>query len=410
MKAPHLFACVLLAVTLACGLSSGLPAVTLTPSEIPVPTLPIPFSTPTPEPTFTPVPKISFPTCQAVETPFDEMQIQAFLSATPTFYKAHGTASLRELAEERGMLIGAGISTSHLGEATYTNILRREFNVVVAETAMRWDTIHPEPLSYDFSQADQIVSFAQANGMAAYGHMLVWDYNYPDWLTQAEHSRDEWIQILCQHVKTVVSHYRGRVFAWLVVNEAVADNGNLYETLWLRKIGPEYLAMAFQWAHEADPQALLIYNDHAAEGLNDKSQAIYAMIQGFVQLGIPIDGVGLQMHIWLYGPPTPQELAANMRRYAELGLQVHITEMDVRTQYSPQSLEVKLRKQAETYQQVLTACLEAINCKVFMTWGVIDRYSWIKWYTGKEDAPLLFDGLGLEKPAYYAIREALSQP
>jgi endo-1,4-beta-xylanase len=168
--------------------------------------------------------------------------------------------------------------------------------------------------------------------------------------------------------------------------------------------------MAFQWAREADPDALLIYNDFSAEGMNPKSQAIYVMTQSLLKMGIPIDGVGLQMHVFLDGPPTPQELAENMRRLADLGLQVHITEMDVRTYTSQAGPEEKMAAQAQVYRAALAACLQAPNCNVFVTWGLSDRYSWIPGYFKVADAPLLFDQNNQPKPAYQAVFEALQAP
>ena len=134
----------------------------------------------------------------------------------------------------------------------------------------------------------------------------------PAWLTEGTWTRDELIAIIREHITTVVGHYRGRVAAWDVVNEGVGDDGSLRDTIWLRGIGPEYIDMAFRWAHEADPDALLFYNDYAGEGLGTKSDAIYALVQGLLERGVPINGVGLQMHVSLRWSPQPQDVAANM--------------------------------------------------------------------------------------------------
>ncbi len=224
---------------------------------------------------------------------------------------------------------------------------------------------------------------------------------------EGQFTKKQWKQILREHIQTVVGRYRGKIWAWDVVNEAVGTDGALWNTHWLRVIGPEYIALAFHWAHEADPDAILVYNDHEAEGLNEKSQAIYNLVKSLKENGVPIDAVGFQMHVWLDGPPTPDELDANMKRLAELGLDVHITEMDVRTQYSHESLENKLDAQAEIYRQAMASCLAITNCKAFLTWGLTDRESWIPGYTGNPDIPLLFDLNGQPKPAYWALHDAL---
>ena len=192
--------------------------------------------------------------------------------------------------------------------------------MLTPENAMKFGLVHPEPDRYDFADADYIVGFAEAHGMQVRGHNLVWHFQLPTWLTEGTWTRDELIDILHQHITTVVGHYRGRVAAWDVVNEAIADDGSLRDTIWLRGIGPEYIDMAFRWAHEADPDALLFYNDYAGEGLGAKSDAIYALVQGLLERGVPINGVGLQMHVSLRWSPQPQDVAANMERLGALGL------------------------------------------------------------------------------------------
>jgi len=254
---------------------------------------------------------------------------------------------------------------------------------------------------------DALVAFAGTNNLAIYGHVLVWDYGYPVWVTESTRTRDEWIQLLCKHIKTVVSHYRGQIYAWDVVNEAFNNDGSLRNILWMRVIGPEYIAMAFQWAREADPNVYLILNDHFAEGMNSKSESIYALVKGLLQDGVPLDGVGMQMHLWLWGPPTPDELFMNMSRLTDLDLDIHITEMDLRMNLSSDSEMVKMNAQADTYRKVFGTCLAVPRCKVFVTWGLTDKYSWIPDYTGYPDAPLLFNENFQPKPAYYAILELL---
>jgi endo-1,4-beta-xylanase len=320
------------------------------------------------------------------------------------------SVSLRQLAEARGLYIGAAVEVNALQDQDYSGLLAREFNLVVPETAMTFRSTQPGRDRYNFSQGDELVAFAREHGMAVRGQVLVWDHQLPDWLVQGDFSRAEWKQLLRDHIQTKVGHYRGELIAWDVVNEAIDDNGLLRDTIWMQNIGPEYIALAFRWAREADPEALLFYNDHLGEGLNRKSQAIYALVSGLLRASVPIDGVGMQMHTWLEGPPEPEALAANMQRLADLGLLVQITEMDVRTQYHSISEEEKLDLQAKMYRQVLETCLAADNCNAFITWGVTDRYSWIPGYTGSPDMPLLFDREGRPKPAYEAVRQALMGP
>lgn len=387
---------------------------TETPFFTPTPNV-IPSLTNTASPTALPAPtefKLEYrngiPWCepQAV-VPFFNPEI------TPTRGEDEGPKneenSLRSLAEQAGLFIGTAVEPWQFGNEDVAGLLPREFNMITPENAMKWERIHPQPDQYDFEDGDQLVAYAKKNGMKVRGHTLVWDYRLPGWLTEGAYSRDELIYQLCRHIKTVVSHYRGHIYAWDVVNEAFHNEGYLRDTFWQQKIGPEYIPWAFIWASQVDPEVILTYNDHGAEGLSPKSDGIYKLLSELVAKNVPIDAVGLQMHVVLDGPPTPQGLVANMQRLAELGLQVHITEMDVRIQYSSDPLNVKFQKQAKTYRQVFRTCLEQPNCNVFVTWGVSDRYSWIPGFTNNPDYPLLFDLYGHPKSAYYAIRQELEQ-
>ena len=220
--------------------------------------------------------------------------------------------------------------------------------MLVPEVAMKWEIIHPEPERYDFSGGDTLVTFARHHDMAVRGHVLVWDLQMPAWVTNGQFTRQEWIQILCTHIKSVVGHYRGQIYAWDVVNEAVNQDGTLRNTFWMSKLGPEHIAMAFQWAREADPGAKLFYNDNGGEGLNAKSQGIYALVQGLQQIqAFRSMEWGCKCTPALDSAPPASELSANMQRLAKLGLEIHITEMDVRLQNSTSDDETKLAEQAE---------------------------------------------------------------
>jgi endo-1,4-beta-xylanase len=314
-------------------------------------------------------------------------------------------STLRTLAQARDMRVGAAVAVGPLrGDRNYAEILKREFNMVTAENAMKIEDLHPTKDRYDFRDADAIVAFAQANQMQIRGHTLVWYKDLPAWIRARTYSRDEMLVILRDHIMTVVSHYKGKVVAWDVVNEAFDDNGSLRDSIWLRTIGPEYIELAFRWAHEADPNVLLFYNDYGSEGLGPKSDAIYTLLGDFVKRGVPVHGVGLQMHLSLATPPNAADVAVNIDRLAALGLTVHITELDVDMQGASGSMEEKLTAQARVYRDMATVCLNFSACKAIVTWGVTDRFSWIPGGT-----PLLFDRAYRPKPAYYALMEALAR-
>jgi endo-1,4-beta-xylanase len=311
---------------------------------------------------------------------------------------------LRDLARKCGIYIGAAVERSYLDVSYYANTLKQEFSILTTENALKFGPVHPQPDVYYFDDADYIVRFAEVNGMKVRGHTLVWHQQLPSWVAQGRYIREEWMNILREHIMTVVGRYKGRIYAWDVVNEAITDDGAWRDNIWLRDIGPEYIELAFRWAHEADPQALLFYNDYGAEGLNAKSDAVYNLVKGLLERGVPIHGVGLQMHISVENPPNPQEIAANIRRLRELGLEVHITEMDVRMR-TPARWE-DLVRQAEIYREILRVCLST-GCKAFVMWGFTDKYSWIPSYFTGYGAALIFDESYEPKPAYYYIAAVL---
>ncbi|MGQ9632237.1 MAG: endo-1,4-beta-xylanase [bacterium] len=315
-------------------------------------------------------------------------------------------SSLRSLAQTRGIYIGAAVAAGPLGgDELYAETLAREFNILTPENAMKFGPLHPGRDFYYFDDADAIVGFAKAHNIQVRGHTLVWHNQLPAWLIGGRWTRDELIEILREHITTVVGRYRGRVYAWDVVNEAIADDGSMRDTIWLRGIGPEYIDMAFRWAHEADPSALLFYNDYGGEGLGRKSDAIYALVRELLLRGVPIHGVGLQMHVSLDWHPNPQDVAANINRLASLGLEVHITEMDVRIREP--ITEEKLASQARIYRDILKVCLFSSNFKAFVLWGFTDRYSWIPHFFPGSGAGLIFDESYLPKPAYNALVDIL---
>lgn len=217
----------------------------------------------------------------------------------------------------------------------------------------------------------------------------------------------------------VVGRYRGKILAWDVANEAFDEGnraGQLRSTIWYdqpgigyAQQGPAYLAQCFRWARDADPQALLFYNEAEAEEINRKSDAIYAMVRDFKHQGFPIDGVGFQMHI-AAAPPDFASISSNIARFTALGLQVHLTEMDVSLPIDANgnASNADLQQQANIYRQIAQACLAHPGCTAIQTWGFTDKYSWIGSHSRKtRGAALPFDRNYQPKPAYEALRDAL---
>jgi len=315
--------------------------------------------------------------------------------------------TLRALAAARGIDVGAAVAMRPLREdPLYAGTLKREFGMMVGENAFKWDAIHPLASRYYFDDADEIVAFAEANGMKLRGHTLVWHQQNPTWLARRIRTRDEAIAVLKDHIDTVVGRYKGRIVAWDVVNEAIDDStGELRESPWLTAIGPDYIALAFRFAHEADPAAKLYYNDYNAEGVGGKGDAVYELVKGLREQGVPIDGVGWQGH--LLGNSFTADFMANGERLAALGLEIAITELDVRIKVPAD--DRGFAQQAKIYATVAATCLALPNCRAIVTWGFTDAHSWVPGFFPGEGAALPFDESYGRKPAYDAIAETLRQ-
>jgi endo-1,4-beta-xylanase len=316
---------------------------------------------------------------------------------------------LRATADQRGFFIGAAVALSPLSnEPAYHETLKREFNIIVAENAFKWDGVRPTRTTFNFSDTDALVDFARANNMRIRGHTLVWHNQLPGWLRNGSFTRDEVIEILREHIITFVGRYRGRVWAWDVVNEAIDDSTGGFRTdsFWFQKIGPDYIKLAFEFARQADPDARLYYNDYSAEGLSPKSNGVFNLVSNLKSQGVSIDGVGWQMH-QINGFRTEPQHQTNARRLAALGLEISMTEVDVRISL-PTTAE-ELQQQARAYKDAINLCLTEPNCKAFVTWGFTDKYSWIPgFFPGWGDA-LIYDVSYQTKPAYSALKEGLER-
>jgi endo-1,4-beta-xylanase len=327
--------------------------------------------------------------------------------------------SLRQEADRIGILVGTAVNPRYLSEPAYTSTLAREFNMLEPEDAMKWSAIRPDEKTFDFTDADLLVVFAESHGMKIRGHNLVWGRHNPKWLAEGHFTAKQLSTLLREHIQRVAGRYRRKVFAWDVVNEAFDQNGKLRDSIWydqpgigLAGKGTAYIERAFRWAHAADPHALLFYNDAEGEVINSKSNAIYAMVKDFKRRGVPIDGVGLQMHIFDLDPDV-DSISANIARFTKLGVQVHITEMDVALPVDSAGSPIDpadLQRQAEIYRRIATVCLQHSGCTAFQTWGFTDKYSWIGWFThGSKGDGLLFDRHYRPKPAYHALHQALAE-
>ena len=314
---------------------------------------------------------------------------------------AQANDSLRSLADAREMYMGAAVSPNFYDptEPEYGQVLAREYNMLVAENIMKWSALHGSRYSYSFAGADGLVAFAQKHKQAVRGHTLVWHESLPAWVFQIK-DKNLMQNVLKEHVQTVAKHFAGKVFAWDALNEAILEDGSYRKTPFYNLLGKDFIANVFKWAHEADPKTKLFYNDYNTENLNPKSDAVYALVKSLLSRGIPIHGVGFQTHVDASFSGATSTMPANLERFRALGLEVQMTEVDVKTVSGGTQAE-KFALQAKAYSDLVRICLAA-ECSAFITWGFTDAYSW---RAGSQ--PLPFDSNYAPKPAYYAMLEAL---
>lgn len=316
-------------------------------------------------------------------------------------------ATLRHEAAELGIHVGSAVSESALTtDSQYAQILGQQFSAITPENEMKWASVEAQRGVFTFGPADTEVQFAEQHHQLVRGHNLVWHSQLPDWLTSGTFTNAQLADILKQHIFTEAGHFRGKIWQWDVVNEPFNDDGTLRSTIWEQALGPDYIANALRWTHEADPHAKLFLNDYNIEGIGAKSDAMYALVKSLKEQHVPIDGVGFETHLGLqYGLPSMQP---NLQRFADLGLDVDITEMDVRM-ILPATPEL-LATQASWYSQVMQDCIAVRRCVDFTIWEYTDKYSWIPGFFTGQGAADIYDENLAPKPAYTALLNALEHP
>jgi endo-1,4-beta-xylanase len=340
-------------------------------------------------------------------------------------------------AYKNDFLIGVALNQKQFSgeDRRGSPIIMSQFNSISPENALKWASVHPEPGVYDFTNADRYVAFGESNHMVIIGHTLVWNRQTPRWVYRDTNddfvTREVLLERMRDHIQTVVGRYKGRIKSWDVVNEAVAEDGKLRRSNWEKIIGDDYIEKAFQYAHEADPNAELYYNDFSLENEPKRKGAI-ELIKKLKAEGIPITAVGLQGHLKMDWPTVEEEDAA-ISDFAKLGVKVVITELDVdvvratqgnRTAdidanaqrvaganvYSKGLPDEVQRALAKRYADIFAVYLK--HCDVIervTLWGVTDGNSWLN-TPGRVNYPLLFDRNGQPKPAFTAVIQAVKNP
>lgn len=349
-----------------------------------------------------------------------------------TMINLHAQTTLKG-AFKNDFLIGVALKHSEYEQTDprAVAIVKTQFNSISPENALKWQFVHPEPGKFDFKAADKYVDFGLRHHMFIVGGVLIWYHETPQWVFQDANghriSRSALIARMRKHIFTVVGRYKGKVNGWDVVNEALNPDGSLYQSQWEKIIGPDYISLAYKFAHEADPKAQLYYNDYNLVIPYKRAGAV-ALIRRLKAQGIPITAVGLEAHYQL-GWPTTNSVADAIRDFSALGVKVMISELDINTQPTisipqaqaaatnvtlrskfsrytnglPNSVETSLAKRYANLFKVFVANRNHISRVTF--WGVYDGQSWLNnWpVKGRKSYPLVFDRNYHPKPAFYAI-------
>ena len=314
-----------------------------------------------------------------------------------------------------GRRIGAAVEAGRLREPAFARVLAANFSSLTPENDMKWAHVEPSPGQFFFGAGDALVAFAQQNGMRVRGHTLVWHTQLAPWV--AGLSGEALHAAMIRHITGEVSHWKGKISQWDVLNEALADGpaGGLRHDSPFTALGPTFIDDAFRAAHAADPEAQLFYNDYEIEGLGTaKAEAAYQLARRLKAAGVPIGGVGFQMHVDPRHWPDADLIRRNFERFAALGLAVEITEMDVPVGEMKGDGAQRLEQQKRVTHDIVAACVAVSACSGVTFWGFTDRYSWLnapRWarlFGRGPHRPLPFDGDYGAKPMAAGIAAALA--
>lgn len=322
---------------------------------------------------------------------------------------------LRAAAEAAHKRIGTALMSGRLNNPAARALASRQFDSLSPENEMKWAFVEPLRGVFAFAAGDRLVAFAAQNGMRMRGHTLVWHQQLAGWAGQLK--GDQLRAALAEHIAGVAGHWRGQIGAWDVVNEALADgeSGSLRPDSPFTALGPDFIDQAFQQAHAADPQAQLFYNDYEIESVGvAKSEAAFALCKRLKEAGVPITGIGFQMHVDPRRWPPPEAIRANIARYAALGLLVEFTEMDVPLGELPGTAAQKLDAQRKLTHDIVATCVAEPACTAVTFWGLTDRDSWLnqpQWAQLRGEGPhrpLLFDADMHPKPVVQGLLDAFA--
>lgn len=308
--------------------------------------------------------------------------------------------------------IGVAVSPAELEYNTsYREIVLAQFNRFTPGNALKPDALHPVFNAFSFYEADSLIALAEQQDKLVHGHTLIWHNQIPGWMQGFKGSKQEWIEMMKLHIQTVVAHFGDKVPSWDVVNEAFEENGSFRESIWFQNIGQDYIKLAFQFAHEANPDALLFYNDFNVAQRSRKCKAIAAHLSELKEEGVPVHGMGMQLHIF-NSIPSENAIRTAVDAFVEKGFLVHFSEVDISMNLNGDMKlsHGKLQKQGNRMKALVDIFQEIPPAQQFgiTVWGVSDRDSWIPSFFGREDYPLLYDGDYVPKPMYCGFKQGLT--
>ena len=308
--------------------------------------------------------------------------------------------------------IGVAVDQIYLNnDSMYRHVFMTQFSSATAENTFKPAYLHPEEYSYNWYEAEQLINFCRANNMRVHGHTLIWHQQNPQWMLEYKGNREDWERMMKLHITSIVRYFKPSILSWDVVNEAFNEDGSLRNTIWLEHIGPSYIELAYRTAHEANPDAKLFYNDFGLEMNPTKRKAVINFFNHLKSRGVPIDGIGLQMHVDIkYTEAAMIEDA--IRDVANNHYDVHLSEVDISLNPLGKAYQLTtkdLEAQADLMVKIVRAYKNIPKYQQFgiTFWGVSDQYSWIPSYYNRTDYPLLFDESFNPKPIYCKLKQAL---
>ena len=320
---------------------------------------------------------------------------------------------LKDLASTDHVALGIHVDPNRLGSKIYPNIVSSQFSYLTIDGGgSHFKEVQLAPTIYDFGGADKMVNFAEKHSMPVQYHHLVWgDQHYlPDWLIHGNYTKDQIMQILHDHINTIVDHYKGKIKEYTVVNEAFTENLHVFglHNWFADQLGDQtnYIDQMFRWAHEDDPRAKLILNDFDDETRTKVSDTMYVYLKLAKARGVPIDGIGMQMHIDANHPPDKQQVIDNMRRFAQIGVPIYVTEFDINTNNVKGNNTYKQYLESKITRDIIGACVASKNCVSFDVFGLTNKNDLIKKLTHTQSRSYILDSRYRPRQQYYAFRSA----